>query len=48
MREALDNLLGAADEVDVVASFTDRDSLLAAIEAQRPDVVVTAQALLRY
>jgi DNA-binding NarL/FixJ family response regulator len=41
MREALDNLLGAADEVEVVASCTDRDSLLAAIEAERPDVVVT-------
>jgi DNA-binding NarL/FixJ family response regulator len=41
MREALDNLLGAADEVEVVASCADRDSLLAAIEAERPDVVVT-------
>jgi DNA-binding NarL/FixJ family response regulator len=41
MREALDNLLGAADDVEVVALCTDRDSLLAAIEAERPDVVVT-------
>jgi DNA-binding NarL/FixJ family response regulator len=41
MREALDNLLGAADEIEVVASCTDRDSLVAAIEAERPDVVVT-------
>jgi DNA-binding NarL/FixJ family response regulator len=41
MREALDNLLGAADEVEVVASCTDRDSLLAAIEAECPNVVVT-------
>ena len=41
MREALDNLLGAADDVEVVASCGDRDSLLAAIEAEPPDVVVT-------
>jgi DNA-binding NarL/FixJ family response regulator len=41
MREALDNLLGAADDLEVVASCGDRDSLLAAIEAERPDVVVT-------
>jgi DNA-binding NarL/FixJ family response regulator len=41
MREALANLLGAADEVEVVASCADRDSLLAAIEAERPNVVVT-------
>jgi DNA-binding NarL/FixJ family response regulator len=41
MREALHNLLGAADEVEVVASCADRDSLLAAIETERPDVVVT-------
>jgi DNA-binding NarL/FixJ family response regulator len=41
MREALDNVLGAADDIEVVASCGDRDSLLAAIEAERPDVVVT-------
>jgi DNA-binding NarL/FixJ family response regulator len=41
IREALDNVLGAADEVEVVASCGDRDSLLAAIDAERPDVVVT-------
>ena len=41
MREALDNVLRAADDVEVVASCADRDSLLAAIEAERPDVVVT-------
>jgi DNA-binding NarL/FixJ family response regulator len=41
MREALDNVLGAADDIEVVASCCDRDSLLAAIEAERPDVVVT-------
>ncbi len=41
MREAMDNLLGAADEVEVVASCADRDSLMAAIEAERPNVVVT-------
>ena len=41
MREALDNVLGDADDIEVVASCGDRDSLLAAIEAERPDVVVT-------
>lgn len=41
MREALDNVLRGADEVDVVALCVDRDSLLAAIDAERPDVVVT-------
>lgn len=41
MREALDNVLGAADEVEVVASCADRDSLLAAVESEHPDVVVT-------
>jgi DNA-binding NarL/FixJ family response regulator len=41
MREALDSVLGAVDEIEVVASCSDRDSLLAAIEAERPDVVVT-------
>jgi DNA-binding NarL/FixJ family response regulator len=41
MREALDHVLGAADDMEVVASCGDRDSLLAAIEAERPDVVVT-------
>jgi len=41
MREALDNVLGAADGVEVVAACGDRDSLLAAVEAEHPDVVVT-------
>jgi DNA-binding NarL/FixJ family response regulator len=41
IREALDNVLGATDDVEVVASCGDRDSLLAAIDAERPDVVVT-------
>jgi DNA-binding NarL/FixJ family response regulator len=41
MREALDNVLGDADDMEVVASCGDRDSLLAAVEAERPDVVVT-------
>lgn len=41
MREALDNVLGAAGGVEVVAACGDRDSLLAAIEAEHPDVVVT-------
>jgi DNA-binding NarL/FixJ family response regulator len=41
IREALDNRLGAADGVEVVASCADRDALLAAIEAEDPNVVVT-------
>jgi DNA-binding NarL/FixJ family response regulator len=41
MRAALDHVLGAAEGIDVVASCRDRTSLVAAIEAERPDVVVT-------
>jgi DNA-binding NarL/FixJ family response regulator len=41
MREALDHVLSAADGVEVVSACGDRDSLLAAIEAEHPDVVVT-------
>jgi DNA-binding NarL/FixJ family response regulator len=41
VREALGHLLGAADGVDVVASCRDRDSLMLAIDVERPDVVVT-------
>ena len=36
MREALDSVLGAADDIEVVAPCSDRDALLAAIEAERP------------
>jgi DNA-binding NarL/FixJ family response regulator len=40
-REAVANVLDGVEEVDVVAVCADRDSLVEAIEAERPDVVVT-------
>jgi DNA-binding NarL/FixJ family response regulator len=40
-RQALEHVLEAVDGIKVVASCRDRDSLLLAVEAQRPDVVVT-------
>jgi DNA-binding NarL/FixJ family response regulator len=41
VREALDHVLAAADGIEVVATCRDRDSLLRAIDAEHPDVVVT-------
>jgi DNA-binding NarL/FixJ family response regulator len=41
VREALEHVLAEADQVEVVASCGDRDSLLKAIDAERPDVIVT-------
>jgi DNA-binding NarL/FixJ family response regulator len=41
LREALLHVLGAADGIEVVASCADGDTLMAAIEEERPDVVVT-------
>jgi DNA-binding NarL/FixJ family response regulator len=41
VREALARVLDGADGVDVVASCGDRDSLLRAVDAEEPDVVVT-------
>jgi DNA-binding NarL/FixJ family response regulator len=41
VREALEHVLAAADQLSVVASVADRDALLAAVEEERPDVVVT-------
>jgi DNA-binding NarL/FixJ family response regulator len=41
VREALQHVLDAADGIQVVASCGDRDALMLAIEAERPDVVVT-------
>jgi DNA-binding NarL/FixJ family response regulator len=41
VREALTHLLAAADGIALVASCRDRESLMLAIEAERPDVVVT-------
>jgi DNA-binding NarL/FixJ family response regulator len=40
-REAVAHVLDGVEEVDVVAVCADRDSLVEAIEAERPDVVVT-------
>jgi DNA-binding NarL/FixJ family response regulator len=41
VREGMRELLESVDEVEVVATCNDLDSLLAAIERERPDVVVT-------
>jgi DNA-binding NarL/FixJ family response regulator len=41
VREALEHVLAAADELRVVGSVADRDALLQAVDEQRPDVVVT-------
>jgi DNA-binding NarL/FixJ family response regulator len=40
VREALEHLLATADGVEVVAACGDRDTLLAAVARERPDVVV--------
>ena len=41
VREGLEQVLAAAPGVEVVATCVDFDSLLAAVDAERPDVVVT-------
>jgi DNA-binding NarL/FixJ family response regulator len=41
VREALVHVLESAEGIDVVATCSDRDTLLATVEAERPDVVVT-------
>jgi DNA-binding NarL/FixJ family response regulator len=41
VREALERVLGGAEHLELVASCADRESLLAAIESERPDVIVT-------
>jgi DNA-binding NarL/FixJ family response regulator len=41
VREAVAHVLAAADGIEVVAACRDQDSLVRAIEAERPDVVVT-------
>src|SRR4051812_48230068 len=40
-REAVVHVLAEAPDIEVVATCDDRDSLLEAIERERPDVVVT-------
>jgi DNA-binding NarL/FixJ family response regulator len=41
IREAVTNLLASQEEIELVAACGDLDSLLAAIEAEQPDVVLT-------
>jgi DNA-binding NarL/FixJ family response regulator len=41
VREGLEQLLGADEEIEVLASCADMPSLLAAVEADPPDVVLT-------
>jgi DNA-binding NarL/FixJ family response regulator len=41
VREALVHVLDSADDIEVVATAQDRDSLLREIDERRPDVVVT-------
>jgi DNA-binding NarL/FixJ family response regulator len=41
IREALQNILANVSEVDVVGFCTDADSLLAAVEEEEPDAVLT-------
>ena len=41
VREAVEHVISASDSIEVVAECDDLDSLRKAIEAERPDVVVT-------
>jgi DNA-binding NarL/FixJ family response regulator len=41
VREAVERILGGSPRIEVVSSSADRDALIAAIEAERPDAVVT-------
>ncbi|HEY4829158.1 MAG TPA: response regulator transcription factor [Solirubrobacteraceae bacterium] len=41
VRTALEQILGESDRIEVVGSCGDRDSLIAAIERERPDAVLT-------
>jgi DNA-binding NarL/FixJ family response regulator len=41
VREAITHVLDAAPEVEIVATCEDGDALLAAVDAERPDVVLT-------
>jgi DNA-binding NarL/FixJ family response regulator len=41
VREAVEHVRAGAEGVEVVAACGDRDSLLAAVDTERPDVVVT-------
>ncbi len=41
MREALEKVLAPLDAIELVASCSDGDSLMAAVESEPPDVVIT-------
>jgi DNA-binding NarL/FixJ family response regulator len=41
IREALQEILAPVDQVELVATFADGDSLLAAVDTNRPDVIIT-------
>jgi DNA-binding NarL/FixJ family response regulator len=41
IREALQEILAPVDQVELVAMYADGDSLLAAVEADPPDVIIT-------
>jgi DNA-binding NarL/FixJ family response regulator len=41
VREALERILAGADGIEVVSSCSDRDSLIEAIERERPDAFIT-------
>jgi DNA-binding NarL/FixJ family response regulator len=41
VREGMSALLSRADDIEVLASARDADSLLAAVQAHAPDVVLT-------
>lgn len=41
VREGVTRLLSSDDEIDVVATCDDYDSLVAAVVAEQPDVVIT-------
>jgi DNA-binding NarL/FixJ family response regulator len=41
VREGVTRLLGTADDIEVVAACDDYDSLLAAVDSEQPDVVLT-------
>jgi DNA-binding NarL/FixJ family response regulator len=41
MREALDRVVGGLEGIEVVGFCSDRDSLMQAVERERPDVILT-------
>jgi DNA-binding NarL/FixJ family response regulator len=41
VREALEQILGESERIDVVGTYADRDALIAAIDREQPDAVLT-------